>query len=196
MKALHEVQLAEFEAGLALGLDPDSTQVKTESDADASQRITTLRSRWLHRRCSCCGHSFRLGDEVALATNGTVLHDMVGLRCAGGADANASDQDSKQAFYQGLDEAWPTPASACIERLEGNHYLLAPPRSGLARAACRICGHTFRPGDHVVICPCSPSLNAAERKCVAAVHRDTLNQLHCLDEWEKARSDDTCLGMS
>lgn len=185
-----------FEAGLAAGLDPDSQSAgQGENPADAQQRITTLRSRWLHRRCACCGHSFRLGDEVARGANGGMLHDMYGLRCIGGGNAAPPNPQMKRDFFTGLDQAWPTPTEIGIERLEEPHPLLAPPDRGHVRSACRVCGHTFRPGDHVVICPCSPSANPEERKCVAAVHRDTLQQLHCWDEWVKAGSD-TCLGMS
>lgn len=189
-------QLAQFEAGLTMGLDPDNRApfVGNPGDDNSARRLTTLRSRWLHRRCTVCGHSFRLGDEVTLTPSGGVVHDMPRLRCAEGATTAPDDVAERQAFFQGLDAAWAS--STCIERLEDGHYLLAPPQTGRARSTCRVCGHTFRPGDHVVICPCSPSFDPAQRKCIAAVHQDTLNQLHCLAEWEKARSDDTCLGMS
>lgn len=192
METTHSVQLEQFEAGLAMGLDPDSQAMGEEGNAGDTQRTTTLRSRWLHRRCSICGHSFRLGDEVVVRTGIGALHDMTGLRCAGGKNADPPDPAIKRLFFEGLDQAWPMPEGVKIARLEGDHYLLASPHKGHARAACRVCGHTFRPGDHVVICPCSPEVP----KCIAAVHRDTLNQLHCWDEWVKARTGDTCLGMS
>ena len=195
MNTFNENQLEQFESGLSAGLDPDNQQ-KSSNENSPAQHVTTLRSRWLHRRCSICGHSFRLGDEISVQIDGNVVHDMAGLRCAGGSDGVANNSDNKLAFFRGLDEAWCAPAGTCIERLDENHYLLAYTRNGRIRPSCRICGHTFRPGDLVVICPCRPSLKVEGRKCIAAVHRDTMNQLHCLDDWEKVRSKDTCLGMS
>jgi len=189
---MHRDKMTLFEAGLAVGLDPDGQPPGGHSDAVGTRRPTTLRSRWLHRRCLACGHSFRLGDEVALRPDGWVLHDMPGLRCAGGEATMPPDPTAQRNFFAGLDAAWPLPDDITPLRLEAGHDLLAPPYQGHARASCRICGHTFRPGDQVIICPCSPEAP----KCRAAVHRDTLHQLHCWDEWIRERSEPTCLGMS
>ena len=158
MQQSRDDQLAQFEAGLTMGLDPDNRApfVGNPGDDNSARRLTTLRSRWLHRRCTVCGHSFRLGDEVTLTPSGGVVHDMPRLRCAEGATTAPDDVAERQAFFQGLDAAWAS--STCIERLEDGHYLLAPPQTGRARSTCRVCGHTFRPGDHVVICRAARAL--------------------------------------
>ncbi|MCP4363870.1 MAG: hypothetical protein GY800_01005 [Planctomycetes bacterium] len=184
-----------FDTGLAAGLSPDSILARSPQGKKESDRHTTgLRSRWLHRRCLVCGHSFRVGDEVVILSEGDVVHDMPGLRCLTGNP----DKDNQSAsnfvgdFFVGLNDAWPMPQDVFVQRLEPGHYLLTPPHGGHERTSCRICGHTFRPSDHVVICPCSPE----RPKCRAAIHRDTLRQLHCWDEWMRERSKDICLGMS
>ncbi len=135
MHESRDEQQAQFDAGLAIGLDPDNRApfVDNPGNNNSARRLTTLRSRWLHRRCAVCGHSFRLGDEVTLTASGGVVHDMPRLRCAGGASTASADAAERQAFFQGLDAAWAS--STCIERLEDGHYLLAPPQTGRARSA-------------------------------------------------------------
>jgi rubredoxin len=184
--------IARFEQGLAAGLDPDNARrAGPDAGCTPDRVVTGLRSRWLHRRCQVCGHTFRPGDEVRVEADGRVLHDLPGLRCAQGdaAPASASESVSLDAFFQGLEAAWPLSDDIRITRLVGDHALLAPPRAGFARHACRVCGHTFRPLENVVICPCSP--NAP--RCLAAVHRDLVHQLHCWDEWIKSEGSARCL---
>ncbi len=53
-------------------------------------------------------------------------------------------------------------------------------RSRWLHRRCAVCGHTFRPGDQVVICPCDP----VSPRCRAAVHRDLLKQIHCWELWQ------------
>jgi rubredoxin len=181
-----------FNQGLAAGLDPDSARQDHPDLAGGPHRVTTgLRSRWLHRRCQVCGHTFRPGDEVRVDADGRVLHDLPGLRCAEG-DAGltaVSSSGALKAFFEGLEAAWPLSDDIPITRLVGDHPLLAPPRAGFARHACRVCGHTFRPSENVVICPCSPSAP----RCWATVHRDLMHQLHCWDEWIKGEGSARCL---
>jgi hypothetical protein len=157
-------------------------------------QVTSRRSPWLHRRCRVCGHSFRVGDRVRIGQGGAVAHDMPMLRCCGGdtdADAQATLLLEERQFYAGLAAGWPMALSRELTRLEPGHPLLAPPRAGHRRASCRVCGHSFRPGDLVLICPCSP----ARPICRAAVHRDLLHQLHCWDIWQAAPRGARCIGL-
>lgn len=165
-----------FSLGLRTGLDPDAAEHGAPINGHA---ITSLRSRWLHGCCKVCGHTFRPGDEVFVRDSGQVVHDMPGLRCNGSEAGNAEDSGGQSAFYRGLAEAWPMPDDVPLIQLREGHWLLAPPRAGLRRHACRVCGHSFRPMDHVVLCPCTP--NAP--RCRVAVHRDLIRQMHCYDQW-------------
>lgn len=176
---------AQFSAGLAAGLDPDSASGR-ELAADNGPRrtLTSLRSRWLHRLCPVCGHTFRPGDEVLVLPGGQVAHDLPGLRCHGDYTETAAGHEQAQAFFVGLAEAWPLPADVPLVRLEGDHWLLAPPRAGFRRPACRVCGHSFRSLDHVVLCPCDP----VNPRCRVAVHRDIFRQMHCYDQWAQGKS--------
>ncbi len=195
--------LTAFNQGLEAGLDPDSPTTLSTSAEEKEDRpaITHLRSRWLHQRCRVCGHTFRLGDGVRILKNGSVVHDMPTLSCweESSESDNADTVQDRNRFFAGLNEAWPMPEDVRLTRLEPGHPLLDPPYQGHARAFCRVCGHTFRPYDHVVICLCEPNTP----RCRAAVHRDLLRQLHCWDEWmqriEALRAEgkkDICLGMS
>lgn len=133
--------------------------------------------------------------------HGEVVHDLPGLRCYDGdrAEFDAITPDARARFFAGLEDAWPIQTDVPVKRLEDGDPLLAPPFQGHARATCRVCGYTFRAGDHVVVCPCSPD----EPRCRAAVHRDLLRQLHCWDQWMRRREEliregkrEICLGMS
>ncbi|WP_261567253.1 hypothetical protein [Frankia gtarii] len=44
---------------------------------------------------------------------------------------------------------------------------------------CETCGHTFRAGEHVVVCPCGRHPTT----CIAAVHRDPAAGVTCWDGW-------------
>ncbi len=197
---------------MAAGLDPDAASGSDSSTSGQTRHVTTtLRSRWLHRLCPVCGHTFRPGDVVLLTPEGKAVHDMPDLRCKGlVAEGRIEDPLSRisteggspiepckgnRAFFDGLAAAWPMPDDVPVVRLEDGHPLLAPPRGGIPRRSCRVCGHSFRPMDHVVLCPCSVS-SAVTRDCRVAVHRDLLRQLHCWDEWVKGDLGDQCLGFS
>ena len=203
-----------FSIGQAAGLDPDAAGgSEAPISSRARQVTTTLRSRWLHRLCLVCGHTFRPGDVILLLPGGKVVHDMPGLRCDGlvteghmdGSQPRAGTEggllpldttEANQAFFAGLAAAWPMPDDVPVLRLEGDHPLLAPPRGGIQRRSCRICGHTFRPMDHVVLCPCSVAAKGTRKSCRVAVHRDLLRQLHCWDEWVRGDLRGQCLGFS
>ncbi len=183
---------AAFAAGLAAGLDPDTRPTGRPSHADLAtpQHVsTTLRSRWLHRPCPTCQHTFRPGDAVVLHPTGQVVHDMPQLGCPHDAPASAASTTDHNALFAGLTQAWPLPDDLPVLHLTPAHWLVAPPRAGFSRHTCRICGHSLRPGDRVVLCPCNPSAP----RCRVAVHRDIVQQLHCWDQWQRGDASPPCL---
>lgn len=169
---------AAFAAGLAVGLDPDAHAAGGQPQADLATPqhvITTLRSRWLHRPCPTCTHTFRPGDAVVVQANGQVVHDMPQLQCPAVTRDPATSAVDQHALFAGLAHAWPLPDAIPVLPLEPERWLVAQPRVGFSRHACRVCGYSLRPGDRVVLCPCDPSTP----RCRVAVHRDILQQLHC-----------------
>ncbi len=204
-----------FGAGQAAGLDPDAAGRREPSSSSQTRQVTTtLRSRWLHRLCPVCGHTFRPGDDVQVSPGETAVHDMPGLRCAplvaegrvdgsrprisaeGASSSLDPPEATSQAFFDGLAAAWPMPEDVAVVRLEGDHPLLVPPRGGIPRRSCRVCGHSFRPMDHVVLCPCAQGGRPADPRCRVAVHRDLLRQLHCWDDWVQGDLREQCLAFS
>jgi hypothetical protein len=177
-----------FERGLARGRDPLNTAA-----LEGGVGVTNLRSPWLQRPCARCGHSFRRGDRVEVQPGARYLHAPGTSLCSGdaahpgGAEGPVSSP-VRAAFYAGLARAFPAPAGAPIVRLEPGHPLLAPPGPAFTRAACAICGHTFRPFDQVVVCACSPGAPL----CRSAVHRDPLRLMMCWDEWKKSHLSGFC----
>ncbi|MEM7578392.1 MAG: hypothetical protein AAF316_00825 [Cyanobacteria bacterium P01_A01_bin.80] len=190
--------LASFKQGFAIATDP-TNDVAIQKGGKA---ITTLNSYWLHRQCSVCSHTFRLGDEVYISEDGKVRHDTALLPCnqiyinqsnpfhinqshinqshINQSHANELDfSEETSAFFAGLDKAFPPPLDIPIVRLDTGHYLLKKPFQGFQRHRCVVCSHTFRQNDRVVICPCSPD----EPKCKIAVHRDVMHGLNCLEAW-------------
>jgi hypothetical protein len=163
------------EQGIAAALDP----VNDVAIQSGGRATTTLNSFWLHHRCSTCNHTFRLGDQVEVRGDGQVLHCSPLLPCAGGREVEVTSGPETAAFFFGLDEEWPPPEGIPIVRLEVGHPLLAPRFRRLERHTCSVCGHTFRLHDQVVICPCSPH----RPLCQAAIHRDPIHGLYCLDAW-------------
>jgi hypothetical protein len=164
----------EFLRGIDAALDPANATV-----VRGGRAVTTLLSSWLHTRCTTCGHTFRTGDEVEVSPDGTVRHQSPLLACASGETAEAAPSAVVREFFAGLDEAWPPPREMQVIRLEAGHDLLAPPVAGFQRHTCAVCGHTLRPHDSVVLCPCSPMRPV----CAVAIHRDPFHGLHCLEAW-------------
>lgn len=188
-----DAALAAFQEGHAAGQDPD-TVVRLDEHADDAPRIvtTTLRSSWLHEICRSCAHTFRPGDKVAIQKGCRPVHQMAGLGCAGGVTTLPTGGAERSDFFDGLGSAWRIPHDVPIIRLESDHPLVAPPAPGFPRYTCRVCGHTLRELDHVVLCPCSP----AAPICAVAVHRDIFRQLHCWDEWNRGDHRGQCLAVS
>jgi hypothetical protein len=74
---------------------------------------------------------------------------------------------------------WPVADGIPVARADDVPGLLDPPAYGFRRLDCLFCAHTFRPGELVVVCPCSPR----RRRCGAAVHRDPAQGLVCWESW-------------
>lgn len=159
-----------FERGVERGRDP-----AREGEGAV---VTTLRSPWLGKPCSRCAFTFRRGDRVVSGAAHAEKSCPDELSSPGleGADPE------RAAFYQGLAEAYPPPADLELVRLLPGHPLLA--RQGpFSRPACVVCGHSLRPYDEVVVCPCQSDAPL----CAAAVHRDPIRALFCWDEWSKSK---------
>ncbi|MEO0478716.1 MAG: hypothetical protein AAF196_04485 [Planctomycetota bacterium] len=164
----------------------------TASDRDPGSpsrtgRLTTsLDSTWLYHRCPSCRHTFRVGDTVILGEDGAVRHD--GDRACQGPDPQNAFGDAVLQFFEGLDRACPPPRGIRVVRLEAGHRLLSEEKGAFRRHGCAVCGHSFRAGDQVVICPCSPD----SPRCMIAVHRDSVHGLYCWDDWSAAKRDMLC----
>lgn len=176
----------EFDRGIAIAMDP----ANDDAIQKGGKAITTLNSYWLHRFCSVCQHTFRLGDEVFIDSQGVIRHFSILLPCHRGVEAPVEVSKETSVFFKGMDETYPPPEDVCIVRLEEGHELLAPPSKQFhRRRMCAVCGHTFRLNDHVVICPCSPN----DPRCITAIHRDPIHGLHCFDAWNPgANKQDFC----
>ncbi|WP_250287140.1 hypothetical protein [Frankia sp. CiP1_Cm_nod2] len=100
---------------------------------------------------------------------------------ANGSSANGASGDAEElaAFAAGLLVAWPPAGDVPVVRLAAHAPQVARPGPGLDAAGCLVCGHTFRPGEQVVVCPCG----MYREVCVAAVHRDPVAGLTCWDDW-------------
>lgn len=165
----------EFQSGIAVAMDPLNDFAITHG----GKAVTTLSSYWLHRVCPTCQHTFRLGDEVEIGNDGVVRHRSVLLPCTKDAPEEMVLHQETAEFFMGMDETWPPPADMPVHRLFEGHELLAPPLNNFRRHTCAVCGHTLRPHDHVIICPCSPE----NPHCLTAIHRDPLHGLHCYEAW-------------
>lgn len=165
---------AAFEAGLAQAADPANAV-----SAAGGTAVTTLQSRWLHLPCPRCRHTFRLGDEVDVDRDGGARH-RPSVRICRRDEAGEARTDAEAAeFFKGLEQTWPPPPGLPVRRLALGDALLAPAYAGFRRHTCAVCGHTLRPGDAIVRCPCSPSAPV----CQVAIHRDPVQGLHCWDAW-------------
>jgi hypothetical protein len=179
-----EVPIAvELEYGILLGLSPQPEQDDTEGVA-----ITRVSSWWNHLRCRSCGHTFRRGDRVRVRTRDrSVVHLVPGLGCADTTDADQA-QEEIDAFRGGLLSAWPPKAGIRLQQLARDDWRIPRGPDDLRESnVCLHCGHTFRVGEVVVVCPCRPALTqAGEQKtaaCGRAIHRDPALGLSCWESW-------------
>lgn len=172
----------ELALGIEVGLEPQGTF----ADDGASGVLTTRSSSWWnYRRCKTCGHTFRRGDRVLVdAMARKVAHLVPGLACgadpAGDPSAASDDRDE---FTAGLLVTWPT--SVPVTRVAAGDWRVPRPDSPVRAPECLYCGHTFRPGEYVVICPCK-AFRGEETACGTAVHRDPAAGLPCWDNWQPA----------
>jgi len=167
----------ELMLGISVGLEPQAAF----ADDTASGVVITRSSSWWNRtRCRTCGHTFRRGDRALVsAAARTAQHLMPGLDCGVDPDtASALSTADRDDFADGLLTTWP--ANVPVSRLAPDDWRIPRRGSGPASPTCLYCGHTFRAGEHVVICPCQPTMLT----CEAAVHRDPAAGLPCWDRWQ------------
>jgi hypothetical protein len=173
-----------FEEGRLRGMNP---QPAGDAIATDGRAITSPASPWNHDRCHRCGQTFRRGDavEITLRPHYVVVHTDPWMACGGTGveDAHGSPGDDDAGFAAGLLSAFPVAGGIPVQRLAVHDWRVATPdRTDPPR--CLYCGHTFRAGEYVVVCPCGP----LTPNCGAAVHRDPAAGLSC---WEAWRPDST-----
>ncbi|MFI0980889.1 hypothetical protein ACH4SP_28260 [Streptomyces sp. NPDC021093] len=170
-----------FEVGMAAGLDPQEETGRTGESA-----VTHISSPWNHRLCTTCRHSFRRGDPVHLGDD--VAHLDPALECAGSTSADPTSTSAaaptgsseSAAFAAGVLATWPPVDGVPVVPLGTGDWQVADPVVHGARPPrCLYCAHTFRTGEHVVLCPCAPDRPV----CGAAVHRDPAAGLVCWESW-------------
>jgi len=178
------------------------------SGGAADTAVTSGSSHWLDTRCATCNHTFRSGDKVRVGADGAVSHLDPALRCrpSGPAEdeqpAELADQpgpDGTEAvaddeFVDGLLLAWPPADDAPVFLLGPGDWQVTTPDSGPTSLTCSVCGHTFRSGDTVIICPCAGADRDPLRRtdCQFTVHRDPARGLCCWDEWAPDGTLDRC----
>jgi len=181
---------SEVAAQLALGIERGLEPQAVFADDDATGVVTTRSASWWNSlRCKTCGHTFRPGDRVLVDTvRRTAQHLVPGLACgtdpdAGGPGAASASADGRERaeFAAGLLKTW-SPA-VTLTRIGPADWRLPRPGSGRKAPSCLYCGHTFRPGEYVVVCPCKTALGERPA-CGSAVHRDPAAGLSCWEKWQ------------
>lgn len=189
-RALGEGDAQRFEEGRAAGQYAQPASAATEG-----VMITTGNSPWLGIRCLTCNQTFRRGDRVRVSPDQGTQHLELSLHCAPempgdgpgtaeGADAAAAAAEAARRFTAGLLHEWPPINNAPVITLAESDWQVTKPNSGPASPVCPGCGHTFRAGDAVIICPCAETPDDVRyRSCQLAVHRDPAAGLACWDDW-------------
>ncbi|MET8154617.1 hypothetical protein ACIBSW_13435 [Actinoplanes sp. NPDC049668] len=173
----------EFDAAMAAAMDPQ----RDTPGVTIVERVVQATSWWHPHRCTTCGHTFRRGDRVRFDTgSGQVWHLEEELGChreagTGTAERRLGEADLAELarFLDGIDANWRVAGGVPVVPADTDPQLVAPPIGGLARKECLGCAHSFRPGELVVICPCSP----VQPECHYAVHRDPGLGLVCWETW-------------
>jgi hypothetical protein len=176
----------DFVAGKESFLDESRQPLKPGKAVETSSL-----SPWLYLKCPGCKHSFRVGDRVDLGKYGA-QHSPFPEGCPSSSVSGKYPAESA-AFFDGLQEGWPAPADQRIVRLTLGSAQVAPPLGGFSRSRCPVCAHTFRPGDEVLICPCSLSAaRSSFEPCNVAIHRDPMRKLSCWELWNPGKKLETC----
>lgn len=181
---------AELREGITRGESP-----QPELDTAGGEALTRLSSWWNHLRCTSCGHTFRRGDRVLVdSRERTVAHLVSGLACGAQPDPGipAGPADEVAAFRDGLMSAWPVPAGTRLRTISADDWRIPKGPADVRDAnVCLHCGHTFRAGECVVVCPCRPERLPHDDEdgpprpavCGRAVHRDPAAGLPCWESW-------------
>jgi hypothetical protein len=170
-----------FQLGIAGGQFPQPA----EAPADGVM-VTTGSSTWLGIRCRTCNQTFRRGDRVRRSGLTIIQHLDPRLHCASEEPGDATPApggDDVRRFTGGLLREWPPLDDVFVVTLTEEDWQVTRPRSGPASPACPGCGHTFRAGDAVIICPCGRAAPDGGPACGLAVHRDPAIGLACWDDW-------------
>jgi hypothetical protein len=175
---------AEFALGMAEGVEQRAAFGK---DTTGGVAITRSSSWWNHRRCKTCGHTFRRGDRALVDPIArTAKHLVPGLKCGtdpelGGERTTGDVTGDRAEFAAGLLETWQ--ATVPVTMLVPGDYRIPRPGSSVQPPTCLYCGHTFRAGEYVVVCPCK-AIRSEAPACGMAVHRDPAVGLACWEIWQ------------
>jgi len=175
-----------FRFGRLRGLDPTNS-------ADGPAK-TTANSFWVvegRRTCDVCRHTFRVGDTVLVNQRDNdqppqVRHHSYELPCSGEIVAGkAIDEESAARFYAAVDDHNPLKEGEIAIRLRPGNALVADLP---LRARCAGCGHTLRPFEVVVLCPC----DIVKPRCRLPVHHDPARGSDCLANWLLGSTPEHC----
>jgi len=174
---------AALELGISIGSEP---QAVFADDTVSGVLTTRSASWWNFTRCRTCGHTFRRGDRVLVdAAARTVQHLMPGVDCGTDPDGTEPGRGNgdRDEFSAGLLATWPT--GAAVTRLAADDWRIPCREDGWRDQAptCLYCGHTFRPGEYVVVCPCQAG-QGLPAACQTAVHRDPAAGYPCWERWQ------------
>ena len=178
----------ELRYGILLGESPRPELADQRADGST---VTRVSSWWNHLRCRRCGHTFRRGDIVSANDyERTVVHLAPALDCGVPRPEDTGGDEEIEAFREGLRSTWPVTPGVRLRRIEaGDWRIPAGPDDRREAIVCLDCGHTFRPGEYVIVCPCRPAEPdgpdgpALAAGCGRAVHRDPAAGLSCWDAW-------------
>lgn len=165
---------------LELGIQEGLTPPRNDADEHVDGVVTTQSASWWNRtRCQECGHTFRRGDRVQVASK-TVRHLVPGLTC--GTDPSSTkdpDTTARDKLAEGLLTTWRPQVE--LTRLGPDDWRIPRPGQPIRDQppGCLYCGHTFRSREYVVVCPCTPE----RPNCGYAVHRDPVAGLPCWELW-------------
>lgn len=191
----------EFRVGIAEGLDPQqpaSPLADPENAGAGSIAMTSNASWWNGLVCVTCGQTFRRGDLVRKAPGlSTPQHADLAMHCAPRAVADAMEdagRDDAAAFASALLESWPPLPGVQVIELAADDWHVGRPDRQSRPVVCLYCAHTFRAGEHVVLCPCRHSglLEPGIEGCGAAVHRFPAGGMSCWEKWCPSSQIEVC----